>query len=57
MNVSEELKEVRIRLARVEREMESLSEHSETLEALVEEHGQLQLEFERYNGTPLRPAP
>lgn len=53
MNVSEELKEVRIRLGRVEREMERLSEHSETLEALVEEHGQLQLEFERYNGYTL----
>ena len=53
MNVSEDLKNVRIRLARVEREMEDLSETSESLDALVEEHGQLQLEFERYDGYTL----
>jgi ATP-binding cassette, subfamily F, member 3 len=53
MNVSDELQEVRIRLGRVEREMEDLSEHSDRLDALVEEHGLLQHEFERYNAYTL----
>ncbi len=53
MNVSDELQDVRIRLSRLEREMEDLSENSERLEALVEEHGFLQHEFERYNAYTL----
>jgi ATP-binding cassette, subfamily F, member 3 len=52
-NVSEELKDIRLRLMNIEREMERLTETRGGVEALVEEHGRLQHEFERYNGYTL----
>jgi ATP-binding cassette subfamily F protein 3 len=53
VNISDELREIRERLAVVEKEMSSLSEGSERTEALVEEHGRLLHEFERYDGYTL----
>jgi ATP-binding cassette subfamily F protein 3 len=53
MNVSDELREIRDSLTRLESEMELLSENSVDTESLVEEHGRLQHEFERYQGYTL----
>ncbi len=53
MNISEELRDVRERLARLEREMATLSEDSADVETMVEEHGRLLHEFERFNGYTL----
>jgi ATP-binding cassette, subfamily F, member 3 len=52
-NISEELREIRERLAVIEKEMSGLSEGSKQTEALVEEHGRLLHEFERYDGYTL----
>lgn len=53
INVSDEFREIRARLKKIEREMVYLSETAAHVEAIVEEHGRLQLEFERYNGYSL----
>ncbi len=53
MNVTDELRHIRERLAVLEERMERLSEDSEDVESLLEEHGRLQLEFERYDGYSL----
>ncbi|MBI5569628.1 MAG: ABC-F family ATP-binding cassette domain-containing protein [Desulfomonile tiedjei] len=53
INVSEELREIRARLKKTEKEMEHLSETADNVDSLVEEHGRLQLDFERYNGYSL----
>lgn len=53
INISDELREIRERLAVVEKEMVNLSENSEHAESLVEEHGRLLHEFERYDGYTL----
>ncbi len=53
MNVSKELKNVRERLSDLEHEMADLSTDSEGGEALIEEHGVLLHEFERYQGYTL----
>lgn len=53
MKISEEMEEVRLRLAALEREMETLSPGDERIEALVEEHGRLLHDFERFDGYTL----
>jgi ATP-binding cassette subfamily F protein 3 len=53
INVSDELREIRERLAVIEKEMANLSEQSEDAESLIEEHGRLLHEFERYDGYTL----
>lgn len=53
MNVSDELREIKTRLSKVERKMQNLSEGSSETESLLEEHGRLQTEFERYHGYTL----
>ena len=53
INVSEELRQIRIRLKKIEKEMEHLSENADNVDAVIEEHGRLQLDFERYEGYSL----
>ncbi|MCX5860907.1 MAG: ABC-F family ATP-binding cassette domain-containing protein [Deltaproteobacteria bacterium] len=53
MNVSDELREIKISLSRLEQQMEILSEDSNDAESLLERHGRLQSEFERYQGYTL----
>ncbi|MEI8181996.1 MAG: ABC-F family ATP-binding cassette domain-containing protein [Desulfomonile sp.] len=53
MNVSDELREIKISLSRLEQQMEILSEDSNDAESLLEQHGRLQSEFERYQGYTL----
>jgi ATP-binding cassette, subfamily F, member 3 len=53
MNVSEELREIRVRLNQVQKQMGALSEGNEDSDALIEELGQLQHQFERYDGYTL----
>ncbi len=53
MNVSDELREIRKRIKQLESEMSTLSEKSSEADRLLEEHGALMHEFERYNGYTL----
>jgi len=53
MNISPELLEIRERLTELEGEMARSSESSGRVEAMVEEHGGLLHEFERYDGYTL----
>ncbi len=53
MNISDELRHIRERLSQLEREMTQLSENSADAEIMVEEHGRLLHEFERFNGYTL----
>ncbi|MGD9817435.1 MAG: ABC-F family ATP-binding cassette domain-containing protein [Desulfomonilaceae bacterium] len=53
MNVSDELRDIRKRLKQLEDEMSRLSENSSRANELLEEHGSLLHEFERYNGYTL----
>lgn len=53
MNISDEVEQIRERLKSLEKEMSRLSEHSEDAEAIIEEHGRLQHEFEGYGGYTL----
>lgn len=53
MNVSEELRRIRVRLTEVQKQLASLSESNEDSEALIEELGHLQHQFERYDGYTL----
>ncbi len=53
MNISDEVQQIRERLKSLEKEMSRLSEHSEDAEAIIEEHGRLQHEFEGYGGYTL----
>lgn len=53
MNVSDEIRDIRERLKQLEDKMGRLSHQSADAESLVEEHGHLQHEFERYNGYTL----
>jgi len=53
MNISDELRDIRERLQQLEEQMGRLSHQSADAESLVEEHGHLQHEFERYNGYTL----
>lgn len=53
MNVSEDLRQIRARLKQLEAEMSRLSENSSQADTLLEEHGALLHEFERYNGYTL----
>ncbi len=53
MNISDELRDIRKNLALTEQKMAKLSEDSPDLESLIEEHGHLQHEFERYDGYTL----
>ncbi len=53
MNVSDELREIRRRLKELESGMTRLSENSSEATGLLEEHGALLHEFERYNGYTL----
>ena len=53
MNVSDELREIRKRIKQLESEMSTLSENSSEADRLLEEHGALMHEFERYNGYTL----
>ena len=39
INVSEELRQIRIRLKKTEKEMEHLSETADNVDSIVEEHG------------------
>lgn len=52
-NFSEELRLIKERLENSERKLEGLNEDSEDMDALVQEHGALQMEFERYDGYSL----
>lgn len=52
-NFSEEVRTTRERLGQLEREMADLSEDSDHAEAMIEELGRLQHEFERYDGYTL----
>ncbi|HTY26403.1 MAG TPA: ABC-F family ATP-binding cassette domain-containing protein [Desulfomonilaceae bacterium] len=53
MNISDELRDLRERLTHLEKKMERLSTDSADVESLVEEHGRLLHEFERFNGYTL----
>jgi ATP-binding cassette, subfamily F, member 3 len=53
MNISDELRDIRERLSQLERGMAQLSENSANVETIVEEHGRLLHEFERFNGYTL----
>lgn len=53
MNVSDELRQIRARLKQLETEMSTLSENHSNTDRLLEEHGALLHEFERYNGYTL----
>jgi ATP-binding cassette subfamily F protein 3 len=53
MNISDELVQIRHRLLLMEERMGSLSEQSNDLESILEEHGRLQHEFETYGGYSL----
>lgn len=53
MNVSDALRDTRQRLTCLEAEMETLRESSTVLQAMLEEHGRLLHEFERYDGYTL----
>ena len=53
MNISDELLDIRERLTQLEREMATLSEDSAGVETVVEEHGRLLHEFERFDGYTL----
>jgi len=53
MQVTDDLKRLQDRLARLEAEMEDLSEDSDRVDAVLEEHGQLLHEFERFGGYSL----
>jgi ATP-binding cassette subfamily F protein 3 len=53
MDVAGRMSEIRERLHALELKMESLSEAGGQAEAVLEEHGTLQLEFERYGGYSL----
>jgi len=53
INISDELRDIRERLSQLEREMAQLSEDSADVETVVEEHGRLLHEFERFNGYTL----
>lgn len=53
MNVSDELRQIRKRLKQLESEMSMLSETDSEGDRLLEEHGALLHEFERYNGYTL----
>lgn len=50
---SEELKNIKEKLEDSEKRLENLNENSEDMEALIEQHGVLQMEFERYDGYSL----
>ena len=53
MNISGDVHRTRHRLAALEQEMSRLSENSEDAEEIIEEHGRLLHEFERYDGYTL----
>jgi ATP-binding cassette, subfamily F, member 3 len=53
MNVSADLSRVRERLEELQQQMAEVPESSEDMEALVEEHGRLQHDFERFDGYAL----
>jgi ATP-binding cassette, subfamily F, member 3 len=53
MNISDEVQQIRERRKSLEKEMSRLSEHSEDADAIIEEHGRLQHEFEGYGGYTL----
>jgi ATP-binding cassette subfamily F protein 3 len=52
-NFSRELQEIKERLQISQEKLENLKEDSEDMESLVREHGELQMEFERYDGYAL----
>lgn len=53
MDVSDELRRIRERLGMLEQELENLPEDTVHLDALIEQHGRLQHDFERYGGYSL----
>ncbi len=53
MDISDELADIRLKLAEIETRMESLSEDSPEVDQVLEEHGRLQHEFERFGGYTL----
>ncbi len=53
MNVSDELRKIRSRLSDLETQLETISESSRDSSELLEEHGRLQTDFERYDGYTL----
>ena len=53
INVSEDLRQVRERLAELEQKMATLSEDNGQWESIIVEHGRLQHEFEAYDGYTL----
>lgn len=53
MNTSDELRGIRERLKELEDQLSRISPESPDAESLVEEHGHLQHEFERFNGYTL----
>ncbi len=52
-HISDDLKKIRERLASLEAELEEISDASPQADALIEEHGGLLHEFERYDGYTL----
>jgi ATP-binding cassette subfamily F protein 3 len=53
MNVTDELADIRHRLRELEEAMEALSADHADVESVLEEHGRLQIELERYGGYSL----
>jgi ATP-binding cassette, subfamily F, member 3 len=53
MNITDDLRQIQERLAELEQEMTHLSEDSDRVDAVLEEHGRLQHELETYGGYSL----
>jgi ATP-binding cassette subfamily F protein 3 len=53
MNITNEVRQIRERLSALEAEMDDLTEYDDKTESILEEHGQLQHEFERFDGYTL----
>jgi len=53
MNITDELRTIRYKLASLEERMADLSEGGPEADAIIEEHGRLLQDFERYNGYTL----
>ncbi|MFC1834660.1 ABC-F family ATP-binding cassette domain-containing protein [Thermodesulfobacteriota bacterium] len=53
MNVNEEVRRMRERLADLEAKLELISDYTDEAESILEEHGRLQHEFERLDGYTL----
>jgi ATP-binding cassette subfamily F protein 3 len=53
MDVSDELRRIREQLQALEEELEHLTEDSDRLDAIIDRHGRLQHDFERYGGYSL----